>query len=83
MGTDEFCSGQEAAGNPSHLPRRAAAVDPDARYRELFGAAAEIVDGIERIKELIAAEGETIALKDGRLNMHLESARSGSSTPRW
>jgi len=45
-------------------------VEPDARYRELFGVAAEIVDGIERIKELIAAKGETITLKNGRLIMH-------------
>jgi hypothetical protein len=45
-------------------------VETDARYRELLGAAAEIVDGIERIKELIAAKGETITLKDGRLIMH-------------
>jgi hypothetical protein len=42
-------------------------VEPDARYRELLGVAAEIVDGKKRIKELIAAKGETITLKNGRL----------------
>jgi hypothetical protein len=45
-------------------------VEPDARYRELFAVAAEIVDRIERLKELIAEEGETITLKDDRLIMH-------------
>jgi hypothetical protein len=52
MGTDEFCINQRGV-EPVTPPRRAAAVEPDARYRELFGAAAEIVDGIECIKELI------------------------------
>jgi hypothetical protein len=49
MGTDEFCINQRGV-EPVTPPRRAAAVEPDARYRELFGAAAEIVDGIECIK---------------------------------
>jgi hypothetical protein len=58
-------------------------VEPDARYRELFGVAAEIVDGIGRIKKLIPAKGETITLKDGRLIMHPGNCEIRSSRPRW
>jgi hypothetical protein len=45
-------------------------VEPDQRYREMFAEAAAIKDRIERIKVLIAEQGETVTLRDGRLIMH-------------
>lgn len=44
--------------------------EPDARYQELFGVAAAIRDRIEQLNDLLAAEGQTVELKDGRLIMH-------------
>jgi hypothetical protein len=45
-------------------------IEPDQRYLELFAEAAAIKDRIERIKVLIAEQGETVTLRDGRLIMH-------------
>jgi hypothetical protein len=61
-------SGWSTASSPTLAEHRH--VEPDAIYREGFAVAAQIVDSIERIKELIAEEAETIKLKDGRLIMH-------------
>ena len=49
-------------------------VEPDQRYVEMFAEAAAIKDRIERIKVLIAEQGETVTLRDGRLVLVVDLA---------
>jgi hypothetical protein len=45
-------------------------VEPDQRDRELFDVIAEIRDEIEELKAIVADEGRTVVLNDGRVVVH-------------
>jgi hypothetical protein len=45
-------------------------LEPDQRDKELFSVVADIANEIEDLKQVVADEGRTVELPDGRLVMH-------------